>query len=79
LKPQRQLGLSKRSPALLCQSVLIRAIRGSQNFAANDFSASTNEDHFLKSSLCLPVPITKSGKIQNFQRSVFLKSSKADS
>jgi hypothetical protein len=79
LEAQRQLGLSKRSPALLCQSALIRAIRGSQNYAANDFSASTNEDHFLKSSLCLPVPITKSGKIQNFQRSVFLKSSKADS
>ena len=63
LKAQRQLGLSKHSPALLCPSVLIRAIRGSQNdFAANDFSASTNEDHFSKSSLWLPVPITKSGE-----------------
>jgi hypothetical protein len=36
-----------------------------------------NEDHFLKSSLWLPVPITKSGKIQNFQRSVFLERSRA--
>jgi hypothetical protein len=62
----------------LSSSVPIWVIRGSQNdFAANDFSASTNEDHFLKSSLCLPVPITKSGKIQNFQRSVFLDKSRA--
>ena len=62
----------------LSSSVPIRVIRGSQNdFAANDFSASTNEDHFLKSSLWLPVPITKSGKIQNFQRSVFLDKSRA--
>jgi hypothetical protein len=76
LEAQRQLGLPKHSPAALY--VLIRVIRGSQNdFAANDFSASTNEDHFLKSSLWLPVPITKSGNIQNFQRSVFLERSRA--
>jgi hypothetical protein len=42
VEAQRQLGLSKRSPALLCPSVLIRSIRGSQNFAANDFSARKN-------------------------------------
>jgi hypothetical protein len=41
LEAQRQLGLPKHSPAALY--VLIRVIRGSQNdFAANDFSASTN-------------------------------------
>jgi hypothetical protein len=57
-------GFESAAPAWLVQaqpcvplssSVPIWVIRGSQNdFAANDFSASTN-DHFLKSSLWLPV------------------------
>jgi hypothetical protein len=57
LEAQRQLGLPSTA---LHASVFIRAHPGNPWFlpydsAVNDFSASTSRDHFLKSSLWLPV------------------------